>query len=109
MIDPGTVAGRQVAPEAFLERSFDPAGACAVTAFTGVGLGYDNGWWHLPRAAGGTDPLAMGAHGQVMLVSPDTRTVLVRLGAQDPRTTDIDIARQLQGLAAMAATEERSR
>jgi CubicO group peptidase (beta-lactamase class C family) len=100
MLDGGKVAGRQVAPEAFLERSFRPAGAETITAFKGVNVGYYNGWWHLPRAAGGSDLLAMGAHGQVMLVSPATRTVVVRMGTLDERTTNIDIALRLQRLAA---------
>jgi CubicO group peptidase (beta-lactamase class C family) len=104
MIDRGKVAGRQVAPRSFLDRSFAPDGADAVTTFKGVSVGYYNGWWHLPRPAGGTDLLAMGAHGQVMLVSPATRKVVVRLGTQMPGTTNIDIALQLQLLAIKVAS-----
>jgi hypothetical protein len=47
----------------------------------------------------------MGAHGQVMFVSPATRTVVVRMGIQSSRTTNIDIALQRQLLASKAASE----
>jgi CubicO group peptidase (beta-lactamase class C family) len=59
MLDDGKVGDRQVAPEAFLARSTDPAGRARATAFAGVELGYRNGWW-IP---GDDELLAMGAHG----------------------------------------------
>lgn len=97
MLDGGQVAGRRVAPRAFLERSLDPAYRDPVTTFAGIGVGYRNGWWILPRGDGGRDLAAMGAHGQVMVVSPATRTVIVRMG--DDYRTNIQIAAALQNLA----------
>jgi len=76
MLDDGKVGGRQVAPAAFLARSFDPVGRQLATEFAGVELGYRNGWW-VPNEH---ELLAMGRFGQLMLVSPATRTVIVRLG-----------------------------
>lgn len=107
MLDDGQVGGRQVAPRAFLARSIEPAGHAKATTFAGVELGYRNGWW-LP---GDDDLLAMGAHGQVMLVSRASRTVIVRLGSDghqgsrglgfDGRgETNISIARRFQRASA---------
>lgn len=107
MLDNGTVAGRRVAPTAFLERSTDPVGRERATAFADVELGYRNGWW-IP---GDDELLAMGAHGQIMLVSRASRTVIVRLGVDghEGRTglgfdgrgeTNVSIARRLQRVAA---------
>ncbi|XVQ82267.1 serine hydrolase domain-containing protein [Microbispora siamensis] len=97
MLDGGQVAGRQVAPGAFLDRSLDPADRDPVTTFAGIGVGYRNGWWILPRGDGGRDLAAMGAHGQIMVASPSTRTVIVRMG--DDYQTNIQIAATLQRLA----------
>ncbi|WP_250006563.1 serine hydrolase [Actinoplanes sp. M2I2] len=98
MLGDGRVAGRPVAPPAFLERSLGGPDDL-VTSFLDVPVGYANGWWRLPRPAGGADLVAMGAHGQVMLVSPATRTVVVRLGDDHPGLSNIDIALRLQRLA----------
>jgi len=76
MLDDGKVEGRQVAPAAFLARSFDPVGRQRATQFAGIEFGYRNGWW-VPNDH---ELFAMGRFGQLMLVSPATRTVIVRLG-----------------------------
>lgn len=99
MLDDGRAAGRQVAPKAFLDRSLDPANLTPVTTFAGVNVGYRNAWWILPRSDGGRDLAGMGAHGQVMVVSPSTRTVIVRMGDDGPNTNNIKIATTLQKLA----------
>ena len=107
MLDDGKVGSRQVAPAAFLARSTDPAGRVRATAFAGVELGYRNGWW-IP---GSDDLLAMGAHGQVMLVSRPNRAVIVRMGSDahdgsrglgfDGRgETNVSIARRFERVAA---------
>jgi CubicO group peptidase (beta-lactamase class C family) len=107
VLDDGKAGGRQVAPAAFLERSLEPAGQERATAFAGVPLGYRNGWW-IP---GEGELLAMGAHGQVMLVSRPGRLVLVRLGRDghggsrglgfDGRgETNVSIAQRLRRVAA---------
>lgn len=99
MLDGGRRDGRQVAPAVFVERSLaGPDRAEAVTTFAGVRVGYRNGWWLIPRGDGGHDLAAMGAHGQVMLVSPVTRTVAVRMG-DDSALTNIEIAVALQRAA----------
>lgn len=56
-------------------------------------VGYRNGWWVLP----GGDLAAMGDHGQIMVVSPATDTVVVRMGDDDGG--NIDLATTLQDLA----------
>jgi CubicO group peptidase (beta-lactamase class C family) len=107
MLDDGKVGSRQVAPAAFLARSVDPAGRARATAFAGVELGYRNGWW-IPS---NDELLAMGAHGQVMLVSRANRTVIVRLGKDGHDgsrglgfdghgETNVSIARRFQRVAA---------
>ena len=107
VLDGGKVAGRQVAPPEFLSRSDDPAGRVRATTFAGVELGYRNGWW-IP---GEGELLAMGAHGQIMLVSRAGRTVIVRLGRDGHGgsrglgfdghgETNVSIARRFQRAAA---------
>jgi CubicO group peptidase (beta-lactamase class C family) len=108
MLDDGRVAGRQVAPRAFLDRSLDAANRDPVTTFAGVRVGYRNAWWILPRGDGGRDLAAMGAHGQVMVVSPSTRTVLVRMGDEAPGMTNIHIATALQKLADRVGGDDQS-
>lgn len=94
MLDDGVAGGRQVAPKAFLARSFDPVGRATVVTFAAAQLGYRNGWWVL-----GDDLVAMGRYGQVMLVSPATRTVIVRMGLDGHDETNISIALRLQRVA----------
>jgi CubicO group peptidase (beta-lactamase class C family) len=66
-----------------------------VATFAGTDVGYRNGWWTL-----GDDALvAMGRHGQVMLVSPSTRTVIVRMSKDGHAETNISIARRLLRVA----------
>lgn len=82
---------------AFSARSLDPVGQVPVEDFQGTPLGYRNGWWVLPRPDGGHDLAAMGDHGQILVVSPTTRTVAVRMGDDDP--INIAIAHDLQAVA----------
>lgn len=107
MLDGGKVGARQVAPAAFLARSTDPAGSARAATFAGVALGYRNGWW-IP---GSGELLALGAHGQIMLVSRTSRTVIVRLGSDGHdanrnlgfaggRENNVSIARRFQRAAA---------
>lgn len=109
VLDDGVVDGRVVAPPAFLARSRDPEGRRAVAHFAGSELGYRNGWW-----IAGDDLVAMGRHGQVMLVSPATRTVIVRLGVDGHDASrqlgfdghdenNVSIARRLQRVAGRLA------
>lgn len=95
VLDGGVVANRAVAPAAWVERSRDPAGRAPVVDFGGTALGYRNGWW-----IAGDDLVAMGRHGQVMVVAPATRTVIVRLGLDGHAETNVAIANRLRALAA---------
>ena len=45
----------------------------------------------------------MGRHGQVMLVSPATRTVIVRMGLDGHDETNVSIALRLQRIAGRLA------
>jgi CubicO group peptidase (beta-lactamase class C family) len=76
MLERGKVGDRQVAPASFLARSLDPVGRKPVASFAGTELGYRNGWW----VSGDRALYAMGRHGQIMVVSLATRTVMVRMG-----------------------------
>lgn len=91
----GKVGDRQVAPPAFVARSLDPIGRVPAATFAGTDLGYRNGWWIL----GDRDLVAMGRHGQVMLVSLATDTVIVRMGVDGHAETNVSIARRLQRVA----------
>jgi CubicO group peptidase (beta-lactamase class C family) len=53
------------------------------------GVGYRNGWWLF-----GDDLVALGDHGQIMIVSPGTDTVTVRMGDDD--RTNFALVRDLQ-------------
>jgi CubicO group peptidase (beta-lactamase class C family) len=95
MLEDGKVGDREVAPKAFLTRSLDPLGRQVAATFAGTELGYRNGWW-IP---GDHDLLAMGRHGQIMLVSPATNIVIVRMGRDGHGETNISIARRLERVA----------
>lgn len=100
VLDAGSAHGEQVAPVAFVSRSLESIGREPVTNFGGVDVGYRNGWWVLPSPRADEDDLvAMGDHGQVMLVSPATDTVIVRMGMDGYPDTNISIAVQLQRVA----------
>jgi len=60
------------------------------TAFGETQLGYHNAWWRL-----GEDLVAMGKHGQIMVVDPATHVVLVRLGLDGHAETNVAIALRL--------------
>lgn len=95
----GKVGERQVAPPAWLARSLDPIGRARAVTFGNTDLGYRNGWWIL----GDHDLVAMGRHGQIMLVSLATDTVIVRLGVDGHAETNVSIARRLQRVAGRLA------
>jgi CubicO group peptidase (beta-lactamase class C family) len=95
ILDDGVVAGRAVAPPAWIARSRASVGRDEATRFAGVALGYHNGWWRL-----GEDLVAMGRYGQIMVVAPATRTVIVRLGGDHPRETNVALANRFARLAA---------
>jgi CubicO group peptidase (beta-lactamase class C family) len=105
VLEDGRVADRQVAPPAFIARSLDPAGRERVVTFAGTELGYRNGWWVLGDRA----LVAMGRHGQVMLVSPATRTVIVRLGLDGHAEPNISIARRFERIASRLSSHPASR
>ena len=100
VLDDGCVSGRRVAPVSFVTRSFEPIGREPATSFGGVDVGYHNGWWILRHpGVDEADLVAMGDHGQVMLVSPVTGTVVVRMGVDGYPATNISIALELQRIA----------
>ena len=100
VLDGGSARGQQVAPPSFVTRSLDPIGRSPATNFGGIDVGYRNGWWILQQpGAEKADLVAMGDHGQVMLVSLATDTVIVRMGVDGHPTTNISIAVQLQRIA----------
>lgn len=100
LLDDGSAHERQVAPDAFLQRSFDPVGHEQIATSAGVEVGYRNGWWVLPRIGeADIDLAAMGRYGQIMLVSPADDTVIVRMGADGHDETNISIATRLQRIS----------
>ncbi len=90
----GKVGDHEVAA-AWVARSVDPVGRATVVTFGDTALGYHNAWWVL----GDHTLVAMGKHGQVMVVSLATRTVIVRLGRDGYDETNVSIARRLSRLA----------
>jgi CubicO group peptidase (beta-lactamase class C family) len=95
MLEGGQVGDATVAPPGFLARSRAPAGRATVATFAGVDLGYANGWW----VRGDRELIAMGRHGQVMVVSLATDTVLVRMGLDGHDETNVSIAMRLARVA----------
>jgi CubicO group peptidase (beta-lactamase class C family) len=81
-------------PHAWVARSLEPSGRARVVTFGKTELGYRNGWWIMDDLL-----VAMGRHGQVMVVSPATRTVVVRLGEDGHAETNVSIAGRLAGVA----------
>ncbi|MBV8756025.1 MAG: serine hydrolase [Deltaproteobacteria bacterium] len=79
----------------WVARSRDPVGRAKVETFAGIDVGYRNAWWTL-----GDDLVGMGRWGQIMVVDPKTRTVIVRLGLDGGSETNIAIAQRLAALAA---------
>ena len=96
ILDGGMVGDRQVAPPAWVTRSLDPIGRAHAITFADTDLGYRNGWWVLGDQA----LIAMGRWGQIMVVSPSTRTVIVRMGLDGHDETNVSIARRLVRVAA---------
>jgi CubicO group peptidase (beta-lactamase class C family) len=78
----------------WVARSLDPAGRARAVTFGKTDLGYRNGWWIM-----GDLLVAMGRYGQVMIVSPATRTVVVRLGKDGHDETNVSIATRLARVA----------
>jgi CubicO group peptidase (beta-lactamase class C family) len=62
--------------------------------FGDVAMGYHDAWWRLDD-----DFVAMGRHGQVMVVAPKSRVVIVRLGLSGHPETNVSIARRLAHIA----------
>jgi CubicO group peptidase (beta-lactamase class C family) len=81
---------------AFTARSLAPTGLA--TTLDDIPVGYHNGWWILP----GHDLAAMGDHGQIMIVSPATDTIVVRMGDDDGG--NIHLATAMQDLAHRAVS-----
>ena len=94
VLDGGVVGDQQVAPAAWIARSRDDAGRAVAATFAGTDLGYRNGWWRL-----GDDLIAMGRFGQLVVVDPTARVVIVRLG-DGGRDTNVALARTLATAAA---------
>ncbi len=95
VVEGGKVGDHDLA-SAWVARSLEPAGRVTVTAFGGVtSLGYHNGWWIYDDHT----YVAMGKHGQVMVVSLATHTVIVRLGLDGHDETNVSIAGRLSKIA----------
>jgi CubicO group peptidase (beta-lactamase class C family) len=100
MLDDGMVGETAVAPAAFLDRSYSSLGQSTATSFAGHDVGYSNGWWTVASPTGGRDLVAMSAHGQIILVSPSTGTVIVRTSIENRTETNIAMVSTLQDIAA---------
>lgn len=95
VVDDGQVGGRQVVPQAWIDRISTPSGLDL------DGWGYSAQWWH-PRR-GGSDFTAIGVYGQYIYVDPETHTVIVKIsdyGIEQDEAETVDalhyIARHLQ-------------
>jgi len=94
-LDEGLVSGDLVAPSAYITTGLSGSHADTVVDFGGIPMGYENGWWRLPGPSGGADLVAMGNFGQVMVVSPASDVVIVRLGTDEVRESNASIAARL--------------
>jgi CubicO group peptidase (beta-lactamase class C family) len=79
VLDDGRVDGREVVPEAWIERIFDRG------IDIGGGWAYSAQWWLPPTG----EVVASGIHGQLIVVDRQERTVVVRL-ADDDLDRDVD-------------------
>ncbi len=86
LLDDGVVGGRQVVPAAWIEQSYHP-GSDVRSAFAASpdetvlpGAWYRNQFWFIPNGTG-DNLVCLGIHGQMIHVSPATRTVAVKLSS----------------------------
>ncbi|MDN5789450.1 MAG: beta-lactamase family protein [Micrococcales bacterium] len=86
LLDEGVVDGRRVVPASWIEESFNP-GHDVRQAFAESpdetvlpGAWYRNQFWFIPGIAG-DNLVCLGIHGQMIHVSPATRTVAVKLSS----------------------------
>jgi hypothetical protein len=103
----GEIDGRRVVPVAWIDRLLrpDPAlseafrGALEVPGVTGPDSMYHDQWWVLDPARG--IYLAIGIHGQLLLIHRATGTVMVKLSTQ-PKASDRAVFRyQMAGSLAV--------
>ena len=87
-----------VAPADFLDRTGSPLGDDSVDSPVAEGMGYSNGWW---VGDGGRSFAAVGRYGQLILVAPESRLVLVRLGRSgfEAQQSNTDLLDQLMMVA----------
>ncbi len=103
----GEVLGRQVIPAAWIGRLLRPdaelstafGGALTVDGVTGPTTMYHDQWWVLDPAAG--IYVAIGIHGQMLLVHRPTRTVIVKLATQPKAVDRAVFAYQMAGSLAI--------
>lgn len=92
VLNGGVWEGQTVVPQAWLEASTDPsrgwAGSEPFTRYRGLAWGpwlgtgrgaYGWHWWLIPQAGEAPTVFALGIHGQLLVVSPRHRAVVVRL------------------------------
>ena len=102
-LDGGRAGGRQVIPQAWIERSFVPRGR---SRYSGRLYGY--GWW-IRKMAGRDVYYAWGYGGQFIFVVPEVETVIVTTASSEPgrgrhahRTAVVDL---VEGIVAMLSGE----
>jgi len=92
VLNRGEWEGKALVPRAWIDAATDPAqgwtGAPAFRRYRNLAWGpwlntgrgaYGWHWWIAPEAGGTTAPFALGIHGQLLVVSPRHRAVVVRL------------------------------
>ncbi len=94
---PGAWIGRLLRPDAELAATF--GGALVVPGVTGPNTMYHDQWWVLDPAAG--IYVAIGIHGQMLLVHRPTRTVVVKLATQPQPVDRAVFAYQMAGSLAI--------
>ena len=110
-LDEGLVEGRHIVPAEWIRRLLRPdpelvAASKRPLAFEGIttpDLMYHDQWWVLDPSHGVRT--AIGIHGQLLLVHPPSRTVVVKLSTQ-PRPVD-DAVFQLELAGSLAICVRR--
>lgn len=97
VLDGGVVDGAQVISPEWIQRISTPSGFETLP-----GWGYSAQWWH-PYPVENTDFTAVGVYGQYVYISPETRTVIVKLSDYGTEQDENETIEAMRAIAASLA------